>query len=436
MNRVSYGSGLYFPLWALVLPITSVLVLPGLQGTTPGNLFALLLLTPGVVAIAIGFDGARHFYRDIAMLAMIFVSLNALAQLSLATLDFPGFGAVQLVDPFDRSVLMRTTMFTQSTYLLAAAITFVFVRHGYRPSWDKWFMAGAVLLACYGLYEVVWYAVTKTNGDFLTNRRFGDGTFSGSLFQTMAIGPIVTQRLKSLTGEPSMYAFTILPFWIYAIHTKRKYVHLLLLTTLLLSLSTTAFAGILLYCIFRLVFLRGKDKFMVLLLGGLVVGLLVMLALGFQGNPVVLQLFDRLVMEKLSGHGESGYGRLAGLLSALSLFGNLPWPNQLFGIGFGYIRSTDLFSTLLVNTGVIGLSIFIFMFIRPVFRLGNSYYEIGLKAALCVLTTTAMISVPEYSYLSTWLFLGVAYYVLENFERSRSSNEDAASEQFVQGATA
>lgn len=420
-EELKLHSGFFFPLWALVLPITSVLMLPGIQGTTPGNLFALLLLTPGVALLVMGFSGATNFYRDLAKFALIYVSLNAMGQLSLATLDFPGFGTAQLVNPLDRSVLLRSTLFSQSLYLLTAMVTFTYIKNSYRPAWDKWFMAGAVFLAIYGVYEIVFFLATGSPGDFLTNRRFGDGGFAGSAFQTMAVGPLVIQRFKSLTGEPSMYAFTMLPFWIYALHTGRKYIHWFLLVTLLLTLSTTAYVGIGLYCVLRLIFLRGRDKSLILLLAFILLGGLTAAVMGIQGNPEILKLFDSLFVEKLSGHGASGSDRFGGFRAAMTLFDELPWPNQLVGIGFGYVRSTDFFSTILVNMGIIGLIIFLLIFLIPVFKLGSTNKEIGLKSALLVLMTVAMISVPEYSYLSTWLFLGIAYKTVSQLKRQKQA---------------
>jgi hypothetical protein len=54
-------------------------------------------------------------------------------------------------------------------------------------------------------------------------------------------------RIKSLTGEPSMYAFTVLPFFIMSVHYKKTFLSFLLLITLFLSFSTTAYLGILAY---------------------------------------------------------------------------------------------------------------------------------------------------------------------------------------------
>ena len=63
----------------------------------------------------------------------------------------------------------------------------------------------------------------------------------------MTIAGFTFQRINGLALEPSMFAFTVLPFWIYSIHTKRKRLSLILLCSLLLTASTTAFIGIILY---------------------------------------------------------------------------------------------------------------------------------------------------------------------------------------------
>lgn len=147
---------------------------------------------------------------------------------------------------------MRPTMFTQSLYVLAAASTFFFVKHLYSVRWDTYLFTGAVVFAIYGLYECAYFLVFGESGDFLSNRTFEAGKLfggvaTGSWFQTFQLGPLTVQRLKSLAGEPSMYAFAILPFWIYALHTKRTFTHVLLFITLLLSTSTTAMLGIFVY---------------------------------------------------------------------------------------------------------------------------------------------------------------------------------------------
>jgi hypothetical protein len=411
----------YFVVWALTLPITSVLVIPFVQGTTPGNVFALALLFPPVAALLMSFERGLEFYRRLGFLVLVFVALTAVAQFSLAGSGLLHFGGVHLVDPADKAIVLKRTLFTQSLYLLAAACTFVYVRMFYSPSWDRFLFAGAVLFGLYGLYELAFFAIFGHSGDFVTNRRFGEGSFTGSWFQTIAIGPILMQRLKSLTGEPSMYAFTILPFWIYAIHTGRHLMQLLLLATLVLTTTTTAFVGICLYLAYRLIRYGLKDPTTLI---AMTAGALIGLAL-LSGNEFLSETAQKTVTSKLSLESYSSIARFRGFERGMEFFWSAPLMTQLFGVGFGYVRSTDMLSTLLINTGFVGFALTTIIFAIPVFRLGTSYEEEGLKAALLVIFVTLMISVPEYAFLSTWVFMGIAYC---RIERRRSSIDAEALE--------
>ncbi|MCI0557624.1 MAG: hypothetical protein MN733_03955, partial [Nitrososphaera sp.] len=82
---------------------------------------------------------------------------------------------------------------------------------------------------------------------------------------------------------------------------------------------------------------------------------------------------------------------------------------QVFGVGNGYVRSTDFFSTILVNLGVVGLILTTWIFVYPVLKLDNTEAEVGLKAALLTMFITLMVAVPEYTILPLSLFLGIAY---------------------------
>src|SRR5699024_12032645 len=84
----------------------------------------------------------------------------------------------------------------------------------------RYFIAGICLLVIYGFYKVLYYRLTGTSGDFLTNRTFNEG-YSASSTHVMEILGVATLRMKSLTGEASMFAFTVLPYWVFAIHKKR-----------------------------------------------------------------------------------------------------------------------------------------------------------------------------------------------------------------------
>lgn len=405
---------LYFAAWALVLPMTSILVLPSVQGTTPAYLFALAILFPAISMFVLPREAIFPFYYQLAKLLLVFLTLNSLAQLSLAfsnILTLPP--ELLLVDTLesDQSVLARKTMFTQSLYLLACISTFVYVRTFYSKTWDKYCLLGATLLGSYGVYECIYFLAFGESGDFLSNRVFDKGdVFTerqvGSFFQTLQLGPVTLQRLKSLTGEPSMYAFAVLPFWIYALHTKRTFTHLFLLMTLLMSTATTALLGIVVYLLVRFWYYGPVDRL------ALVVWPIIMLvvALGLSGNIWIVDAYAQIVGNKLALQSASGQDRWDSFVTTLNFFLSGSLFTQLFGIGFGYVRSSDFLSTVLVNLGVVGSILTTVFFFYPVWKLGNTEKEIGIKATLIVIFVTMVISVPDYMNLPVWLFLGIAYY--------------------------
>jgi hypothetical protein len=423
----------YVALLALSLPITSFVLLPSVQGTTPGYMLSLALLIPWICLPIIGGSATNRFYATLLLFGGMFLAYVAIGQLFMAIsrpIDPVDFFRMPLMDSRDTAMVLRGSLFTQSLYLLAALCAFALFRSAYKPAWDRYLLGGAVLLGAYGVYELIYFLVTGTNGDFVTNRKFGlDNEVPGSLFQTMHIGPVELVRLKSLTGEPSMYAFTILPFWIYALHNGYRRLHWFLLATLILSTSTTAFLGITFYLLVRLALRRTRDLWIALLV---IAAIIIVTLMWLYGNAWIEKVFRLLVGDKIAARDVSGSLRLANAIAVMNVYEALPWPSQLFGIGFGYVRSTDFLTTLLINTGLIGLLVWTALFAVPIIFLGRSDREIGLRCALAVAFLTSMISVPEFAYLSSWVFLGIAYHALTS--RRGSSIPHPTAQAMEQGA--
>lgn len=397
---------IYFAFLSLVLPITSFLLIPSIQGTTPAYILALLAIPLVTLIKSIG---RKKYIKDISIIISLFVLLNTISQFGLI-FSIPNFGNLTLIDPDDNTLIFRSSMFTQSIYLLASMSTFCFVKSFYRDRWNKFIFLGALLLAVYGIYEFVYFLIFRSNGDFISNRTFQSGNFliSGSSFQIMTLGFLTIMRLKSLTGEPSMYAFTILPFWIFAIHENKNFTQFVLLITLVLSTSTTAIVGIITYIITQIFYLKTyyltRKKLLSFCFIFSIVFIIIVTNIDFLVNA-----FNQLFVNKLTASDTSGIVRYSSFEANISFFCSSSIINQLFGIGFGYIRSMDMFSTLLINNGIVGLLIFTLLFFYPVIKLKNTDRNIGLKSTIIVIYVTMMISVPEYSYLSIWLFLGIAY---------------------------
>lgn len=131
--------------------------------------------------------------------------------------------------------------------------------------------------------------------------------------------------------------------------------------------------------------------------------------MGMFGNATILDIYSQLVEDKVTLQSTSGAGRYGSFLVTTDFFLNSSLLTQVFGIGNGYVRSTDFFSTILVNLGVVGLVMTTWIFIYPVLKLGNTEAEVGLKAAVLTVFITLMVAVPEYTILPLSLFLGIAY---------------------------
>lgn len=394
----------FFKYWALVLPVTSVLIVPSIQGTTPAYMMAFLSIP--VMLFAARTTEIRQYLYVAFLIGVGYITLNLFSQFILSLYGNMDLSSLPLVDPlsFTSKFILRPTLFTQTLYLTACLLTFLFVYRWYHPSWDPYIFAGILLLVAYGFYEVFYFWVTGTSGDFLSNRVFNDRYF-GSSTQLINLAGVRLLRMKSLTGEASMFAFTVLPYWVFAIH-KRKFIIAGVLTlALLFSTSTTAILGMSTYIVI-LIFSRKVDwKYLIIAAGA---GLLIT-AIKFEA---VYSVFNELILKKLSAVSISGGVRLSNLVESLTFWWEAPLPTKIFGLGFGYIRSTDYFSTVLVNNGMIGLSVFLLVFLYPVLALGKSPEEFSLKAALAIIVITMLLAVTEYTYLPTWMFLGIAYHYL------------------------
>lgn len=392
----------FFSLWALVIPMTSVVLVPSIKGTLPSYILAVLSFFLGV-----------HNYKNYSIkllfkILLAFVFMVLVGQFCLLSCGefLPNLILVDVKDL--KTVEFRTTLITQGIYLLPCVLTFIYTKSFYKTSWDKWIFAGGTVLALYGIYEWGYFLATGENGDFLSNRWFGDDSsvMSGSLFQQINLGGFVVQRLKSLVGEPSMYAYSMLAYWIYALHSGKKKLAWLYFCTLLLSTSTSAFVGMLMYGFYRL-FKYGEAR-------NVIKVLLVIIISTVLFYDIIYDFVDKMILAKVYMENLSGQERGGNILDALDVFADSPLAIKLFGWGWGTVRSTDFFSTLLINTGMVGFVLWTSSVLYPCLKEEKSYRFDGLKAILIIEYVIMMISVSEFSYLFYWMFLGVAYNTVEN----------------------
>jgi hypothetical protein len=138
-------------------------------------------------------------------------------------------------------------------------------------------------------------------------------------------------------------------------------------------------------------------------------GVVALLVASFPVSDTIGDYVDKVVNDKVSVSNESAEDRLRLFTDHWTFFLKLPILSQLLGIGFGYVRSTDFLSTMLVNVGVLGAVLFVCFLLSPLTWLRRTQRQFALAACLIVLTSVLVLSVPEFSYGPLWLFAGMAY---------------------------
>lgn len=397
----------YVNILMLFFPITSFVLVPSVPGTTIITvLSALLMITIPLSATlkeekGIFFIELTYFFCIVIVLSFVSQFMNLVTHLKLPD-------DLILINRADYTrTFYRASHITQTLSLIMGFIIYGFVKHLSNEAIIKYIYWGLRLLCFYALYEFILYAATGINGDFMANRKLGYGDTSASLFQTFSLGPISLMRLKGYTGEPSMFVFTVFPFWVLSFALKRRFDMYLLLTCLVFTFSTTAYFFMFLFISYWFIHKRHYQVFYYMCVGIIVFCFVIQLN-AFQ------HLFDSLYNfvfgGKIGGNATSSRERAKSFVDHIEFWASLNGISQLFGIGFGYVRSSDFFSTLLPNNGVIGFIIFTW------FTLKNLWLDIAIpilsicyKAGLLIVYLIMMVSVPEFAYPSLWIYIALGY---------------------------
>lgn len=404
-NGTNLVHTLYFKLLLLLAPIQSILLTP-VQGSTPA--FLLIL---GAAAFLL--RGEVRYGRVLMFIVgfwLIYILYMA-CSLSGYLIDEPDFSTVTTIREVFIYGILRQTQFTQGLYLFAAMLFCFLVYSYFQEAFVKFAYFGIILLALYGFYEFVFYAIFHTNGDILSNRNFGDldtaaagagegDSVTGSVIQGSNLFGAGFMRLKSLVGEPSMYALSVTPFAVYAYARRWWLLFGLLAVSLVLSTSSTAVIGLLVGLAYAEI--RQRQEFILYIAAAVFVGVLL-----YMTSDSVNQALNALLFDKLDTL--SGTERLTSFVNNVSLAFDGNVVRALFGVGFGTVRSTDMFSNLLANVGIIGLLAYSALLLAPCFMLRTAPDRGAIAATLISLYVMEMVTVSEFSYLPPWFMIALAY---------------------------
>jgi hypothetical protein len=397
----------FVALWCLLMPVTSFLVIRSAQGTIPAYIFAFI----SVGLVILSRDSGqpclqrRHSITLAVAMGAIWLLLLCGSQLGHLISGRRDFGELFLNNPSDTRVVLRPVLFTQTLYLAACFCIALFFRFFFRPEWMRYVLWGAWFLAIYGIYEWLFFLVFQQPGDFLGNRTYGEDLHTGSWSQSIQFGPFNLLRIKSTYGEPSFLSAAVVPYLLLALENRKKLLSAALLFCTVFSTSTSAYAG-LAFALFIYCILKRKFTLPLILILLLFAGALVALYFAYPDT------FDAIFTNKINGEAGSGDMHQAANNAMIATLKTFDPMNAIFGIGFGYYYGSVL-TTMLINTGLIGLAVYCYAFLKPALLLRSSDGGLGLKVGIATIFFLYCINVSEFFLPTTWLFLGLAYWRLD-----------------------
>jgi hypothetical protein len=397
----------FMALWCVLMPVTSFLLIPSVQGTIPAYMLAFV----SVFFVILSRNGGQpsiqriRYFKVAGILAGIWLLVLCGSQLGHLLSNRYDFGDMFLNSPGDTRVVLRSVLYTQSLYLAACICIALFFRFFFRAEWMRYVLWGGWLLAIYGIYEWLFFLIFQQPGDFLGNRTYGEEMHTGSWSQAIQFGPFNLLRIKSTYGEPSFFSAAVIPYLFLAVQNRRKWLSAALLFCLVFSTSTSSYIALpfalVIYCLFQRK-LNLSIALIILLFAGAVATL----------YYVYPDTFDSIFTAKINGENDSGVIHQETIEAMNETVGTFTIMNRLFGIGFGYFYG-NVFNNILINTGWIGLLIYLYGFLKPTILLRPDNESLALKVGVATLFFLYYINVSELFLPTTWMFLGLAYWRLD-----------------------
>lgn len=387
----------FFLWWSFFIPITNIVLIPSIKMSVLSSIFAYI--SPFIVILYFK-DVRKKYLFDLSKIIYIYILFLLISQFSNAII-YISLNNITLI-PSDQAVgvsIFRYTLINQTLYVLPGILTYYYAKYFYNNKWDKWILYSGLFFALYALYKWIYFIIFGEDGDFLTNR-IDEKT---GLFQLITIGGITIQRLQGLAGEPSMYAFTILPYFIFAIQKKFNIWGIFIIgISMLACMSTTIYMGMVIYFIILVIHGKVRKKYLFLII--LFIIIFYIIFKDFINDVITLMIIEKLINSQYS---ESGFDRTTTFFNSFNYWLNLDPIHMLFGIGYGYIRSLDFATTLLVNVGLIGLIVFCYSILKNIKFIHCNFEDINNNAIILCLFFSLMTSVPEIWFSSFWLFIGI-----------------------------
>lgn len=329
-------------------------------------------------------------------------------------------------DGKNASVSFTSLNITQMLYLFFCFIFYWFSKDYLKNDINiqkgaiKALIYGTVVVSLLGIYQVIAFKFgIEFDKIFRNNIHCSTQTYNGNL------------RVTSTALEPSMLAYYLISIFALIISLDKKTVKyqypilILILTIGVFSTSSTLFVGMIVTLLLLLknavfdkkintkkrnIKILKRITFFIFL--GIIAIIIIFILKPETINNIISSFIDKIYRKNISGKERS-----SAFIQHLLI--GIKYP--ILGVGFGTARSKDLFSTLICNIGIVGITILILYLINITKKLNknNSYLAYGISNFIIIIFTTAFISVPEMYNLYIWFMLaeGEALIYRENISK-------------------
>lgn len=390
-----------FAMFSLTIPVTSFLLVPAIQGTTPGYVLAFCLapLAFAFLCLKKPRQGVQ-FAKAAGLLIGLPVAIYLFSEMAMASHEGLPFSRLVLIDKEDRADVFRTSSITQFIYYLACVCTFLFFRFFSNERRLRLLTWGGYLCGIYAVYEVAFYCLTGTSGDFVVNRTYG-GEHTASWTQGVNFAGLTLMRAKSFFGEPSFFSIAVLAYLALALRVRDRRLAGLMVVCGLLTFSTSAYIGLLIFLGVEMIV---KQRARLTLAFCLVAGLLIVGA-GWLLDP---ELFENIFVSKFTAQNASGHVRQETLEEAIQFFWAAPLSVKLVGLGFGTVYHNVLIAVTL-NLGLVGTAFCEIGFASVVLRSLKRRENIDIAAGAIAINVLFWFGVSE-SYLQIfWVLVAIPF---------------------------
>lgn len=256
---------------------------------------------------------------------------------------------------------------------------------------------------------------------FLTSVNFFNSIFRNDFHHNdQFVGNRV--RISSVTMEPSVLSLFIAPTFIGLLINFMKEFNkidlIILLATLLVSIqnnSSSFWIALLVFCSFKIFTGIFKFRMTYKRLIFIIVAILMIFLFIILFRDKINFIFSTLI-DKATGNNDSGSVRKYDFFYHLGIFRKF----FITGVGYGSVRTKDLFTTYLCDVGLLGFLPFIGYIVNVLYKLikikdtfGQTMFGIVFSTVLVL-----MISVPEPYYLYIWIYFGISDYLIQKRVKS------------------